>query len=53
MRNAKSANNFRVGEVRQNLADRPFVRSGTLAQSARRDSFDQAFEFLCCGGLHG
>jgi len=38
--------------ARISLTD-PFVRSGTLAQSARRDSFDQAFEFLCCGGLHG
>src|SRR5579862_4078649 len=32
---AKAAHDFRIGEMRENLADRPLISSRTLTQSAR------------------
>src|SRR5438105_3490504 len=42
--NAKADDNFRVGEMRNDLADRPFLWGRTLAQSGSGDALDKATE---------
>src|ERR1017187_2300325 len=48
----ETADDFRVREVRENLADRPLLGSGALAQFARGHALDEALELLRRGGLH-
>ena len=49
---AKTDNDFRIGEMCEDLIDRPFVRSGTLAQFGLGQALDYPLEFLCCGRLN-
>src|SRR3989441_1755742 len=48
----KTDDDFRIGEMCENLIDRPFVRSRTLAQFGRGQALDYPLEFLCCGSLN-
>src|SRR5947208_4183685 len=48
----KTDDDFRIGEMCENLTDRPFVRSRTLAQFGRGQTLDYPLKFLCCSSLN-